>query len=173
MPTLVPQVPDELLTPEQRDPFNVNNSRPILPEHVPVLDAYLRAINGTTYVSSTWPINPEAPELVGAPFAPEALAQIQEGGRGRLARGEVLNVSQGVTFRPYVIGPVTDSAVVFDCEIAGHYWTKAESGELVPPDSIWPAGPGRIVEVGLRVNFVMRDGRWLWESSQIDPGACA
>ncbi len=46
VPTLVPQVPDELLTPEQRDPFNVNNSRPILPEHVPVLESYLRAITG-------------------------------------------------------------------------------------------------------------------------------
>jgi hypothetical protein len=42
-----------------------------------------------------------------------------------------LNVSQGVTFRPYVVGPVTDTAVVFDCEIAGHYWTKVESGELL------------------------------------------
>ena len=101
VPTLVPQVPDELLTPEQRDPFNVNNSRPILPEHVPVLEAYLSAIQAVDLVSSTWPINPDAPELVGAPLTPESLGECS-GLQDRLRRGEVLNVSQGVTFRPYV-----------------------------------------------------------------------
>ncbi len=105
-------------------------------------------------------------------MTPATLAEVEESLEGRLARGEVLDVSQGVTFRPYVVGPVTDSATLFDCELAGHYWKKADTGELVPPNEIWPAGPGRIVEVGLRVDFVRRDGRWLWDSSQIDPGAC-
>ena len=85
----------------------------------------------------------------------------------------MLNVRQGVTFRPYVVGPVTDTAVVMDCELAGHYWVKADTGELLPPNEVWPAGPGHIVEVGLRDTFVLRDGQWLLADSQIDPGACA
>ena len=161
MATLVPEVPDDLLRPEQLDPTDVNNSRPVLPEHLPVHEAHLAAIQATTRASSTWPINPDAPELIAAPLAPEILQRFQDASRARLARGEVLNVAQGVTFRPYVVGPVTDTAVVMDCELAGHYWVKADTGELVPPDEMWPAGPGRIVEVGLRETLVLRDGRWL------------
>ena len=50
---------------------------------------------------------------------------------------------------------------------------KADTGELVPPNEVWPAGPGHIVEVGLRETLVLRDGRWLVDGSQIDPAACA
>lgn len=170
--TLVPEVPDDLLRPEQLDPTDVNNRRPVLPEHLPVLEAHLAAIQATTRASSTWPINPDAPELIAAPLAPEILQRFQDASRARLARGEVLNVEQGVTFRPYVVGPVTDTAVVLDCELAGHYWVKADTGELVPPDEVWPAGPGRIVEVGLSQTLVLRDGRWLVASSEVDPEAC-
>ena len=97
MTTLVPEVSPELLTPEQLDPANPNNNRPILPEHLPVLEAHLEAIQANDAVSSTWPIDPEAPELLGAPVTPESLARHSRGARGRLERGEVLNVSQGVT----------------------------------------------------------------------------
>ena len=173
VPTLVPQVPDELLTPEQRDPFNVNNSRPILPEHVPVIEAHLRALQASTFVASNRPLNPDAPELVGAPFTPDALRRAQGGIREALDANEVLNVTQGVTFRPYAVEVAADRAVVLDCEIAGHYWTDVDSGEALPPDDIWPAGPGRIVEVGLREELVLRDGAWLVDSSRIDSGACA
>jgi transcriptional regulator with XRE-family HTH domain len=65
-----------------------------------------------------------------------------------------------------------DTAVVMDCELAGHYWVKVDTGELVPPDEVWPAGPGHIVDVGLRQTLVLRDGRWLIASSEVDPGAC-
>jgi hypothetical protein len=171
--TLVPAVDPEMLTREQRNPNSVNNSRPILPEHVPVIEAYLETIQAFTHVASTWPINPDAPELVGAPLSPASLERNREGLRETRDRSEVLNVTQGVTFRPYVVGPLAETATLFDCELAGHYWTIAETGELVPPDEIWPAGPGRIVEVGLRVNLIQREGRWLVDSSQIDPGACA
>jgi hypothetical protein len=170
--TLVPEVDPQLLTREQRNPNSVNNSRPIRPEDVPVIEAHLEALQVSTMVSSTWPINPEAPELLAGPFTPRILQLIRDAGQGRLERGEVLNVDQGVTFRPYVVGPVTDTATVLDCELAGHYWTKVDTGELLPPNEIWPAGPGRIVEVGLRETLVLRDGRWLVDSSQIDPGAC-
>ena len=174
MTTLVPQVSPELLTPEQLDPNNVNNSRPILPEHLPVLEALPQRIQASTQVSSTWPINPDAPELARRPaYRPRSSQRVQDAAARRLERGEVLNVSQGVTFRPYVVGPVTDTAVVFDCEIAGHYWTKADTGELVPPDEIWPAGPGRIVEVGLRVDLRAPRRPLALDASQIDPGACA
>lgn len=171
--TLVPSVSPDLLSDAQLDPANPNNSRALLPEQLPVLQAHLEAIQANTLVYSRWPIDPEAPELASAPVTSETLARIQESLRGRLARGEVLDVSQGVTFRPYVVGPITEIAVVFDCEIAGHYWTKADTGDLVAPNEIWPAGPGRVVEVGLRVDMVNRDGRWLVAGSQIDPEACA
>jgi hypothetical protein len=171
--TLVPEVSPQLLSPQQADPASANNSRPVLPDQLPVLEAYLSSIQATTKVSSTWPIDPQSPLLLGAAITPEGIQQFQEASAGRLARGEVLNVSQGVTFRPYVVGPVTDTATVMDCELAGHYWVKAATGEPLPPNEIWPAGPGHIVEVGLRETFVLRDGRWLSASSQIDPAACA
>ena len=171
--TLVPEVPADLLRPEQLDPNNANNSRPILPEHLPVIEAHLRLLQLGTKVSSTWPVDGDSPLLLEAPLTPENLLGIQEAARGRLARGEVLNIEQGVTFRPYVVGPVTDTATVMDCELAGHYWVKADTGELVPPNEVWPAGPGRIVEVGLRETWVFRDGQWLAVEQVIDPSACA
>ena len=171
--TLVPEVPADLLRPEQLDPNNANNSRPILPEHLPVIEAHLRLLQLGTKVSSTWPVDGDSPLLLEAPVTPENLLGIQEAARGRLARGEVLNVDQGVTFRPYVVGPVTDTATVMDCELAGQYWVKADTGELVPPNEVWPAGPGRIVEVGLRETWVLRDGQWLALEQFIDPSACA
>jgi hypothetical protein len=171
--TLVPEVPRELLSPEQADPTSPDNNRPVLPEQLPVLEAHLSAIQANTLASSQWPIDPDAPELIGAPLTPDTLARIQQSLRERLTQHEVLDVSQGVTFRPYVIGPVTDTAVVYDCELAGHYWKNADTGELVTPTEVWPAGPGHIVQVGLRVDMVLRDGRWLVNGSQIDPAACA
>ena len=57
--TLVPQVPAELLTPEQRDPYNVNNSRPVLPEHVPVIEAYLQASDAVRRCRFTLSDRPE------------------------------------------------------------------------------------------------------------------
>jgi hypothetical protein len=171
--TLVPEVPADLLRPEQLDPNNANNSRPILPEHLPVIEAHLRLLQLGTKVSSTWPVDGDSPLLLEAPVTPENLLGIQEAARGRFARGEVLNVEQGVTFRPYVVGPVTDTATVMDCELAGHYWVKADTGELVPPTEVWAAGPGRIVEVGLRETWVLRDGQWLALEQVIDPSACA
>lgn len=170
--TLVPEVPTDLLNPEQLDPASPNNSRPILPEHLPVLEAYLSGTQATTKISSTWPIDPDSPLLVGAPLTPEVVLAFQEASRGRLERGEVLNVSQGSTSRPYVVGPVTDKATVLDCELAGEYWVKAASGELIAPNEIWPAGPGRIVELGISSTLVFRDGRWLLAASRITPDAC-
>ncbi|MET0145366.1 MAG: hypothetical protein ABW328_11370, partial [Ilumatobacteraceae bacterium] len=144
-----------------------------LPEHLPVLEAHLSAIQAATLVPSRWPQDPDAPELLTAPLLPEILAAFQQGTRARGLAGEVLDISQGVTFRPYVVGPVTDTATILDCELAGHYWVKADTGALVPPNEIWPAGPGHIVEVGLRVDMILRDGRWLVGPSWIDPSACA
>lgn len=173
VPTLVPQVPADLLQPDDLAPSNPNNSRPVLPEQLPVLEAHLSAIQANTVVSSRWPIDPDSPELIGAALTADTLARIQQSLRERLAQHQVLDVSQGVTFRPYVVGPVTDTAVVYDCELAGHYWKNTDTGELVAPTEVWPAGPGHIVEVGIRVDMVYRDGRWLVSGSQIDQGACA
>ena len=170
--TLVPQVPAELLTPEQRDPYNVNNSRPLLPEHVPVIEAYLRVNDAFATVASRAPIDPNAPELLAAPYTPEVLQENQVALQGRAARGEVLDISQGETPRPYVIGPVTDTAVIYDCYIDGAFW-RAGDGTPIPPTVIWQAAPGHVVEVGLRTNMLLRDGEWLFNSGQIDPGACA
>lgn len=170
--TLVPQVPAELLTPEQLDPFNVNNSRPILPEHVPVIEAYLRAANAYGLVASRAPLDPDAPELLAAPYTPEVLIEEQADLRARAQRGEILDVSQGSNNRPYVIGPVTEIAVLFDCYLDGTYWLAAD-GSPIPPTEIFRATPGSIIEGGVRINMVQRDGQWLFNSGQIDDGACA
>jgi len=169
----VPEVSPDLLRPEQLDPNNGNNARPVLPEHVPLIEAHMRGLQLGTKVSSTWPVDPDSPLLLEAPMTPEFLRPVQEAARGRLERGEVLNVDQGVTLRPYVVGPVTDTATVMDCELAGLYWVKADTGELLPPNEIWPAGPRRIVEVGLREIWVLRDGQWLIQEQLIDPSVCA
>jgi hypothetical protein len=171
--TLVPEVSADLLSPTERDPADPNNSRPIQPDQVPVIEAHLRLLQLGTKVSSTWPIDADSPLLLEAPLTPENLRSVQDAARGRLAMGEVLNVSQGVTFRPYVVGPVTDTATVMDCELAGHYWVKADTGEPIPPTEIWPASPGHIVQVGLRETWTLRNGQWLVLEQVIDPSACA
>ena len=58
-----------------------------------MLEAHLRLLQLGTKVSSTWPIDPDvACCSSSAPLTPENLLGIQEAARGRLARGEVLNV---------------------------------------------------------------------------------
>ena len=177
--TMVPLPPVSTLVPKCRRPAesraarpnNVNNSRPILPEHLPAIEAHLLALQATTRASSTWPLDPDAPEPCRAAHAgdPSTLPG-GKSGSSRAWRGAQRPARRHV---PALCGrPVTDTAVVMDCELAGHYWVKVDTGELVPPDEVWPAGPGHIVEVGLRQTLVLRDGRWLIASSEVDPGAC-
>ncbi len=146
--TLVPEVPADLLTPAQQDPTDPRNNRPVLPEHLPVLEAYLSRPQVTPVVSSTWPHEPGCilSYFGGRRSRPSRSPQSSKR-PGRLDRGEVLDVSQGVTFRPYVVGPVTDTAVVFDCEIAGHYWIKVDTGRACATRRDLAGGPGRVVEV--------------------------
>lgn len=172
IPQLVPDVPTSLLTPEQLDPTNTNNSRPILPEHEPVIEAYLRAIEAINHVASQDPINTQDPELLGAPLTAEILAQEQAGLRRFADTGARLNVEQGVTHRPYILEPVDPAGTaLFDCELAGHYWVDAAGSRLDEP--VWPAGPGQVVEVGLVVEMVQQDGQWLWSRSFLSENACA
>lgn len=156
VPTLVPEVPAGSLTRGQLNPLSVDNSREILPEHLPIIEAYLTVLQGEYQVISTAPIDPDAPFLATEPVTEESRAPVRSALARRRDLGHVLDVSQGVTFRPYVVGPVTDTAVLYDCELAGHYWVFAETGELVPPDEVWVGGPSRIEEVGVRYNMVYR-----------------
>ncbi|MET0145364.1 MAG: hypothetical protein ABW328_11360 [Ilumatobacteraceae bacterium] len=170
--TLVPEVPADRLTAAQLDPADPKNTRPVSADHVPVITSYLESVQIATKVSSTWPVDPDSPEYFSGPFSSDALESIRAAARERRERGEVLDVSQGVTFRPYMVGPVTNPTFVFDCEIAGFFWKHVDTGEPLPTNDIWFAGPGNIVEVGLRATLTFENGRWLLEWTEIYPAAC-
>lgn len=169
--TLVPEADPDLVTQRQDNPDDINNNRPIRREDMPVVEAYLDAIQKNYQVYASAPLDPSSSILTGAPMTAGSLAAAQEFLRGR--SGQVLNVDQGVTFRPWIVGPVGETATLYDCELAGHYWEMVATEEPVPPDDVWFGSPGQIVEVGLQVDMVFREGQWLVDTSQIEPAACS
>ncbi|MBK8334686.1 MAG: hypothetical protein IPL07_20540 [Acidimicrobiaceae bacterium] len=51
------------------DPDDPNNLHASLPEHQPIIDAYVAAINAELITYSQWPLDPTSPELMGAPIS--------------------------------------------------------------------------------------------------------
>jgi hypothetical protein len=153
-----------------------DNNRIIKPEDEPIIDAYLTAGEAQLTAFSTWPLDASDPTLLDAPFTAEALEGLAGGITYRTEQNQVLDISQGVTPRPYVIEDDDgdpDRAIVWDCQIDASFWKDADTGEKAPPESSYPNAGAPGVELGTAGLMVRVDGVWLAATGSLEPRACA
>jgi len=160
--------PADLVT----DPNDPNNLHASLPEHQPIIDAYLAAVNAQLITYSRWPLDPTSPELAAAPITARVLQANNDGMVERTQKNQVLDLSGGITLRPYVVeNDDPTRAFVWDCQIDATFWKDVNTGAKAPPDA-WPnlGPPG--VETGVVAVMVLVDGRWLLDDGGVEPQAC-
>jgi hypothetical protein len=170
--TIIPQVPAPL------DPNDPNNrlAPPDTPEEIAIIAAYIEGLDIGIAVR-TAPANPDDPRLLDAPLTADVISRTRQGIAEDIAAGRVLDVSGGITYRPYITGyaPGDTEAVVFDCQLDATVWRSIETGEIVdPPSAGFPnSGPDTATEVGIAARLVLDDGRWLMTSTSTSGGAGA
>ena len=99
---------------------------------------------------SSWPLDPDHPHCWSAPLHSEALALVRGGVARRTELNQVLDISGGLTSRPYVIEDDdgdSDRAIVWDCQIDATFWKDVDTGVKAPPDAYPNVGPPG-VEIG-------------------------
>jgi hypothetical protein len=167
--TTTTQIPLAALVTDPNDPNNLHTS---LPEQQPIVDAYLAAVQAQLFTFARWPLDPRSPELVAAPITANILASQNTGMIERTAKNQVLDISGGITLRPYVVeNDDPNKAFVWDCQIDATFWKDRDTGEKAPPDA-WPnAGPPG-VETGVVAVLILVDGRWLLDDGGVEPQAC-
>ncbi len=173
-PTTTGGPPTTLIRPADlvTDPNDPNNLHTSLPEHQPIIDAYIAAVNAQLITYSRWPLDPTSPELAAAPITEQVLQANNDGMVERTQKNQVLDISGGVTLRPYVVeNDDPTRAFVWDCQIDATFWKDKDTGEKAPPDA-WPnmGPPG--VETGVVAVLVLVDGRWLLDDGGLEPQAC-
>ena len=157
------------------DPDDPNSQRTVAPEDQPVVDAYRKAVEAELLTYSRWPLDSESPELVTGPFTARVMEPIRQGIVDRTALNQVLDISGGITLRPYVIEDDDgdpNRVFVWDCQIDATFWKDVDTGEKAPPDAFPNAGPPG-VETGVVAVMVNVDGRWLLDEGALEPQACA
>jgi hypothetical protein len=160
--------PADLVT----DPNDPNNLHTSLPEHQPIIDAYVAGVYAQLITYSRWPLDPTSPELAAAPITERVLQANNDGMVERTQKNQVLDISGGVTLRPYVVeNDDPTRAFVWDCQIDATFWKDKDTGVKAPPDA-WPnlGPPG--VETGVVAVMVLVDGRWLLDDGGLEPQAC-
>jgi hypothetical protein len=165
-PTLIR--PADLVT----DPNDPNNLHTSLPEHQPIIDAYVQAINAELVTYSRWPLDPTSAELLAAPLTDAMRTKENTGLVERTERNQVLDIGGGMTLRPYVVENEDPArAFVWDCQIDATFWKDKDTGEKAPPDA-WPnVGPPG-VEVGVVAVMVFVEGQWSLDDGGLEPQAC-
>ena len=160
--------PADLVT----DPNDPNNLHTSLPEHQPIIDAYVAAINAELITYSQWPLDPTSTELMGAPISDEMRSRENSGLVERTQLNQVLDISGGMTLRPYVVeNDDPTRAFVWDCQIDATFWKDKDTGAKAPPDA-WPNNGPPGVEVGISAVMVLVEGEWLLDDGGLEPRAC-
>lgn len=156
------------------DPADPNNQRTVTPDQQPIIDAYREAAFKVNLNSSVWPLDAQSVLLLSSPVTSRLLASDAEGYQARTEANQVLDISGGLTLRPYVVETSEPNRkLVYDCQIDATFWKDVDTGEKAPPDGGYPnAGPPG-VEWGTGAVVVLVDGRWLVDEWLIDPTACA
>ena len=162
-------IPPAALVTDPNDPNNLHTS---LPAQQPIIDAYVAAVHAQLLTFARWPLDPRSPELLSAPITANILASQNTGMIERTAKNQVLDISGGITLRPYVVENYDPSkAFVWDCQIDATFWKDHDTGEKAPPDA-WPnVGPPG-VETGVVAVLTLVDGRWLLDDGGVEPRAC-
>ena len=108
-----------------------------------------------------------------APLASDLRASVTESAQARAAAGQVLDVSAGLTVRPYVVEQEDPSlGLVYDCSINAAVWRDETSGEPVEASTGWPQVGAPGIERGVGYLFELSGGEWLLTSAFTEPGAC-
>lgn len=167
--TLIPPAPLET------DPASPNNQRVVTPDQQPIIDAYRAGVEAENLTYARWPLDPASPELTAAPFTDKARGAIEAGIAERTTRNQVLDISGGLTLRPYVVEDDDgdpNRVFVWDCQIDATFWKDADTGDKAPPDAFPNAGPPG-VEIGVVAVLVNVGGQWLLDEGGLEPQACA
>lgn len=160
--------PADLVT----DPNDPNNLHASLPEHQPIIDAYVAAISAELITYSQWPLDPTSTELMGAPISDAMRSRENSGLVERTQLNQVLDISGGMTLRPYVVeNDDPTRAFVWDCQIDATFWKDKDTGAKAPPDA-WPNNGPPGVEVGISAVMVLVEGEWLLDDGGLEPRAC-
>ena len=160
--------PADLVT----DPNDPNNLHASLPEHQPIIDAYVAAISAELITYSRWPLDPTSTELMGAPISDAMRSRENSGLVERTQLNQVLDISGGMTLRPYVVeNDDPTRAFVWDCQIDATFWKDKDTGAKAPPDA-WPNNGPPGVEVGISAVMVLVEGEWLLDDGGLEPRAC-
>lgn len=173
-PTTTNGPPTTLIRPADlvTDPNDPNNLHTSLPEHQPIIEAYVAAINAELITYSRWPLDPTSTELMGAPISDEMRSRENSGLVERTQLNQVLDISGGMTLRPYVVeNDDPTRAFVWDCQIDATFWKDKDSGAKAPPDA-WPNNGPPGVEVGISAVMVLVEGEWLLDDGGLEPRAC-
>lgn len=159
----------------QTDPTSPNNRRAIRPEHEPILAAYFAAFEADLATFSRWPLDPRSPELQAAPYTDSIYPSAYEAGMAeRTALNQVLDISGGLTSRPYVVEDDDgdpNRVIVWDCQIDATFWKDVTTGEKAPPDAYPNVGPPG-VETGSATELLLIDGEWLVNGGGVESRAC-
>jgi hypothetical protein len=173
-PATTEATPTTLIRPAdlETDPNDPNNLHTSLPEQQPILDAYIAATNAELITYSRWPLDPTSAELLAAPLSSDMRDRENSGLVERAQLNQVLDISGGMTLRPYVVETEDPTrAFVWDCQIDATFWKDKDTGEKAPPD-VWPnAGPPG-VEIGVVAVLVLVDDEWLLDDGGLEPQAC-
>lgn len=155
------------------DPTDPNNQRTITPDQQPIIDAYLAVLKAELLTASVWPLDPRSPQLLAAPLTAKALAAENPGLVERTQLNQILDISGGITYRPYVVETDDPARVILhDCQIDATFWKNRDTGDKAQPDANWPnAGPPGI-KWGAGAVMVLVDGKWLFDSGFTEPSAC-
>jgi hypothetical protein len=160
--------PADLVT----DPNDPNNLHASLPEHQPIIDAYVQAINAELVTYARWPLDPTSAELLAAPISDAMRTKENSGLVERTQLNQVLDISGGMTLRPYVVeNDDPTRAFVWDCQVDATFWKDKDSGAKAPPDA-WPNNGPPGVEVGISAVMVLVEGEWLLDDGGLEPRAC-
>jgi hypothetical protein len=146
------------------DPASDNNRRTVRPQDKPILDAYRQGLEAANIAISRWPLDAADPILKAAPFTGRLREAIVEYLAERSQKNLVLDISGGLTLRPYVLDSIDSSptrAIVWDCQVDATFWKDRETGVRAAPETGFPnlGAPG--AEIGIETVMVLVDGRWL------------
>ena len=139
--------------------------RSVSPDDLPIVDAYKAYISVFNQAATSNPVN------AGVDFSQVAIPSFATTIRNYLAgqrdKGAVLNVSLGVTLRPFVVtAPRTSTeAYVNDCQLDGSYWMDAAGNPL-------PGERAVVRRNGVLFKMTLIGGTWVVATGGKQGGAC-
>lgn len=107
------------------------------------------------------------------PLTAEARDRFIATAEAQVAANQVLDVSAGLTVRPYVVEQEDPGlGLIYDCSINASVMRDAETGEPAEPSTGLPQVGAPGIERGVGYLFELEDESWVLSSAFSEPGAC-